>query len=75
MIFQNLHPQSKIWLYISPVSIDSVTKKNISSKRKIEIKNLEILLEINEYLIARIAIKANFDSILKESGLKRIEVT
>jgi hypothetical protein len=31
MIFQNLHPQSKIWLYISPVSIDSVTKKNISS--------------------------------------------
>tara|TARA_B100000497_G_C7567039_1_gene341830 strand:- start:351 stop:824 length:474 start_codon:yes stop_codon:yes gene_type:complete len=31
MIFQDLHPQSKIWLYISPVSIDSVTKKNISS--------------------------------------------
>ena len=31
MIFQNLHPQSKIWLYISPVSIDSVTKKNILS--------------------------------------------
>ena len=31
MIFQNLHPLSKIWLYISPVSIDSVTKKNISS--------------------------------------------
>ena len=31
MIFQNLHPQSKIWLYISPVSIDSVTKKNIFS--------------------------------------------
>ena len=31
MIFQNLHPQSKIWLYISPVSINSVTKKNISS--------------------------------------------
>ena len=31
MIFQNLHPQSKIWLYISPASIDSVTKKNITS--------------------------------------------
>ena len=31
MIFKNLHPQSKIWLYISPVLIDSVTKKSISS--------------------------------------------
>ena len=31
MIFQNLHPHSKIWLYISSVSIDSLTKKNISS--------------------------------------------
>ena len=31
MIFQNLHPHSKIWLYISPASIDSVTKKNITS--------------------------------------------
>ena len=31
MIFQNLHPQSKIWLYISPISIDSLTKKYIFS--------------------------------------------
>ena len=31
MIFKNLHPHSNIWLYISPVSIDSVTKINISS--------------------------------------------
>ena len=31
MIFQNLHPQSRIWLYISPEKIDNNTKKSISS--------------------------------------------
>ena len=30
MIFQNLHPQSKIWLYISPDKIESFTQNNIS---------------------------------------------
>ena len=31
MIFQNLHPQSRIWLYISKEKIDDITQNNISS--------------------------------------------
>ena len=31
MIFQNLHPQSRIWLYISKEKINDITKNNISS--------------------------------------------
>ena len=31
MIFQHLHPQSKIWLYVSPDKIDDNTQNNISS--------------------------------------------
>ena len=31
MIFQNLHPQSKIWIYISKEKIDDITQNNISS--------------------------------------------
>jgi len=31
MIFQNLHPQSRIWLYISKEKISDITKNNISS--------------------------------------------
>ncbi len=30
MIFQNLHPQSRIWLYISKEKINDITKNNIS---------------------------------------------
>ena len=31
MIFQNLHPQSKIWIYIYKEKIDGITQNNISS--------------------------------------------
>ena len=31
MIFQNLHPQSRIWLYISKEKINDITQNNISS--------------------------------------------
>jgi hypothetical protein len=31
MIFQNLHPLSRIWLYISKEKIDGITQNNISS--------------------------------------------
>ena len=31
MIFKNLHPQSRIWLYISKEKINDITKNNISS--------------------------------------------
>ena len=30
MIFQNLHPLSRIWIYISPQKIDNNTQNNIS---------------------------------------------
>tara|TARA_B110001454_G_C12700324_1_gene426282 strand:+ start:1359 stop:1832 length:474 start_codon:yes stop_codon:yes gene_type:complete len=31
MIFDNLHPQAKIWLYLSPIKIDNDIQNNISS--------------------------------------------
>lgn len=31
MIFDNLHPQAKIWLYLSPTKIDNDIQNNISS--------------------------------------------
>ena len=39
MIFQNLHPQSKIWIYISSDEIDGIIQNNISSLFKEFVEN------------------------------------
>ena len=39
MIFQNLHPESKIWIYISSDKIDGIIQNNISSLFKEFVEN------------------------------------